>query len=127
MLIPHHTGRKRFHLELRENISKYGAELKNSVIRNMKGVMQGIQSLIYSQDQRNEATTDDDTDAAVQAATQEILSTQNDISRNESTDNLKGKATLPLFAYPLPWKTTKRYEICMQYLVNFLYKEFCSC
>ena len=96
MLIPHHTGRKRSHLELRENISKYGAELKNSVIRNMKGVMQGIQSLIYSQDQRNEATTDDDTDAAVQAATQEILSTQNDISRNESTDNLKGELRIKM-------------------------------
>jgi len=89
VLIPHHTGRKRFHLELRENISKYGAELKNSVIRNMKGVMQGIHSLIYSQDHKSEATTDNDTDAAVQAATQEILSTQNDISRNESADNLK--------------------------------------
>ena len=53
VLIPHHTGRKRFHLELKENLAKMGVELKNSIISSMKSAMTGINSLIYGNNQQN--------------------------------------------------------------------------
>jgi hypothetical protein len=107
VLIPHHTGRKRFHLELRENLAKMGVELKNSIVSSMKSAMTGINSLIYgaAQDQQtmikqngenetlrnssNDGAGDNATNAVVQEATEEFMATQRDISRTESGDKMK--------------------------------------
>merc|ERR1711974_591798 len=111
VLIPHHTGRKRFHLELKENLAKMGVELKNSIINSMKSAMYGINSLIYgskpeqqqpqgssssgeqtknsSNDQDQGGAGDSTTKAAVEAATQEFITTQQNITRNESGDRMQ--------------------------------------
>ncbi|XP_013407537.1 phospholipase DDHD2 [Lingula anatina] len=37
VLMPHHKGRKRLHLELKESLSRYGADLKQKIVQSLKG------------------------------------------------------------------------------------------
>ena len=78
VLIPHHTGRKRFHLELRENLAKMGVELKNSIVSSMKSAMTGINSLIYGAQDRQ---------------TMIKQHGENESRRNESNDGAGDNAT----------------------------------
>ncbi|XP_038044465.1 phospholipase DDHD2-like isoform X2 [Patiria miniata] len=41
-LMPHHKGRKRFHLELRESLSAFGSDLKRNLIDSMKKTWKSI-------------------------------------------------------------------------------------
>lgn len=42
VLIPHHKGRKRMHLELRETMSRFGAELKNKITDTFKATLNTV-------------------------------------------------------------------------------------
>lgn len=112
VLIPHHTGRKRFHLELKENITKMGTDLKNSIVNSMSKAMSSINNLIYGQ-QTHDSTAmlenlpkpesganpgsgdslveNSATNTAINAATNEILNDQASLMSSSSltTDNMK--------------------------------------
>ncbi|CAH0562166.1 unnamed protein product [Brassicogethes aeneus] len=45
VLIPHHKGRKRMHLELKETMAKVGADLKQKVIESMKSTWNSVYQL----------------------------------------------------------------------------------
>ncbi|KAF6025071.1 hypothetical protein EB796_016615 [Bugula neritina] len=42
VLIPHHKGRKRLHLELKENIVKVGSDIKDKVLKSLKSTWASI-------------------------------------------------------------------------------------
>ncbi|ESO93104.1 hypothetical protein LOTGIDRAFT_232837 [Lottia gigantea] len=42
-LLPHHKGRKRLHLELKESLSRVGADLKNKFMESLKSTWHSIQ------------------------------------------------------------------------------------
>ncbi|XP_063048053.1 SEC23-interacting protein [Engraulis encrasicolus] len=42
VLIPHHKGRKRLHLELKESLSRMGSDLKHSVISSLRSAWQTL-------------------------------------------------------------------------------------
>ncbi|XP_062371806.1 phospholipase DDHD2-like [Sardina pilchardus] len=42
MLIPHHKGRKRMHLELRESLTRMGADLRNNVLGSLRTAWQSF-------------------------------------------------------------------------------------
>ncbi|KAL2083637.1 hypothetical protein ACEWY4_021410 [Coilia grayii] len=42
VLIPHHMGRKRLHLELKESLSRMGSDLKHSVISSLRSAWQTL-------------------------------------------------------------------------------------
>ncbi|KAK3727045.1 hypothetical protein QZH41_012545 [Actinostola sp. cb2023] len=42
VMLPHHKGRKRMHLELRDNLSRFGAQLKATLIESVKNTIESI-------------------------------------------------------------------------------------
>lgn len=42
VLIPHHKGRKRMHLELRETMSRFGTEIKNKISDTFKATLNTV-------------------------------------------------------------------------------------
>lgn len=42
VLIPHHKGRKRMHLELRETMARVGADLKQKILQTFKSTMNTV-------------------------------------------------------------------------------------
>lgn len=46
VLIPHHKGRKRFHLEIRDSIARMGTELKEKVLTSIKGTIDSIYGFV---------------------------------------------------------------------------------
>lgn len=42
VLIPHHKGRKRMHLELRETMSRFGTEIKNKISETFKATLNTV-------------------------------------------------------------------------------------
>ncbi|XP_065199384.1 phospholipase DDHD2-like [Sycon ciliatum] len=47
-LVPHHKGRKRLHLELRENLGRVGANLKKNFLESMRYTWQAVQQFAAS-------------------------------------------------------------------------------
>jgi hypothetical protein len=47
VLIPHHKGRKRLHLELRENLSRVGSDLKQKIIESFRSTWKTINDLAH--------------------------------------------------------------------------------
>lgn len=45
VLIPHHKGRKRMHLELKETVARVGADLKQRVVDSMKSTWNSLYQL----------------------------------------------------------------------------------
>ena len=42
VLVPHHKGRKRFHLEIKDSITRMGTELKEKVLTSIKGTLDSV-------------------------------------------------------------------------------------
>lgn len=59
VVIPHHKGRKRMHLELRETITRLGADLKERFFGSVRSTWSTMQSLSF----RTHAANDDPLDA----------------------------------------------------------------
>ncbi|KAJ3640114.1 hypothetical protein Zmor_003430 [Zophobas morio] len=65
VLIPHHKGRKRMHLELKETMARVGADLKQRVIDSMKNTWNSFYQLAMFHRQ-DEATLEEEVDKALQ-------------------------------------------------------------
>ncbi|XP_065071105.1 phospholipase DDHD2-like [Rhopilema esculentum] len=65
VLMPHHKGRKRFHLELRENLTRVGANLKQGFIEAVRSTWETINH--FARSHRTEAldSAEDETETAV--------------------------------------------------------------
>lgn len=42
VLVPHHKGRKRMHLELRETMARVGADLKHRIVSTFKSTLSSV-------------------------------------------------------------------------------------
>lgn len=68
VLIPHHKGRKRMHLELRETISKLSAEIKHKFLSTIRSTMETVTSF-----KPNGGTTKEDLEHEVNKVLEENL------------------------------------------------------
>lgn len=48
VLIPHHKGRKRMHLELRETMSRFGADIRNKLTNKLTDTFKGALNTVYN-------------------------------------------------------------------------------
>lgn len=55
VLVPHHKGRKRMHLELRETVARVGADIKHKIMQTLKTTLDTVYS--YTSIQRNPRDT----------------------------------------------------------------------
>ncbi|XP_008200242.1 phospholipase DDHD2 [Tribolium castaneum] len=78
VLIPHHKGRKRMHLELKETMARVGADLKQRIIDSMKSTWNSFYQLAMFHRQ-DEASLE----AEVDKALQEQLRKQEEIESEE--------------------------------------------
>jgi len=70
VVMPHHKGRKRMHIELRENLTRLGANLKQSLIDSARKTWESINE--FARAHSTQGT--DQQDAAVEEATEAIES-----------------------------------------------------
>ncbi|XP_074064926.1 triacylglycerol hydrolase DDHD2 [Macrotis lagotis] len=62
MLIPHHKGRKRMHLELREGLTRMSMDLKNNVLSSLRMAWKSFTRAPYPALQATEAAAADETE-----------------------------------------------------------------
>lgn len=55
VLVPHHKGRKRFHLEIRDSLTRMGTELKDKVLTSIKGTLDSVYGFLKAH-QRTDPT-----------------------------------------------------------------------
>ncbi|XP_072491277.1 triacylglycerol hydrolase DDHD2 isoform X1 [Notamacropus eugenii] len=67
MLIPHHKGRKRMHLELREGLTRMSMDLKNNVLSSLRMAWKSFTRAPYPALQATEAAAADDTEPEPEA------------------------------------------------------------
>ncbi|XP_020632817.1 SEC23-interacting protein-like [Orbicella faveolata] len=70
VVVPHHKGRKRMHIELRENLTRLGANLKQSLIESARKTWESINEFARAHSTQGA----DEQDAAVEVATEAIES-----------------------------------------------------
>ncbi|KAL3863613.1 hypothetical protein ACJMK2_005363 [Sinanodonta woodiana] len=72
VLMPHHKGRKRLHLELKESIARVGADIKQKIIDSLKSTWNSINS--FAQAHRNTAETslEEQVDSQMSSMVQEL-------------------------------------------------------
>ncbi|XP_011155044.1 SEC23-interacting protein isoform X2 [Harpegnathos saltator] len=82
MLIPHHKGRKRMHLELKETMARVGADLKQKLLDSVKNTWNSIfqLSMFYKTD--NQALANE-IDKVVE---EQLQQSQNEIEQRSSDD-----------------------------------------
>jgi hypothetical protein len=69
-LVPHHKGRKRFHLEIKENLGRMGANLKRQIIEGVKQTWQQLNEFARSH-YRREDTDGQDTAVELDSSQQQ--------------------------------------------------------
>ncbi|XP_027721163.1 phospholipase DDHD2 isoform X1 [Vombatus ursinus] len=67
MLIPHHKGRKRMHLELREGLTRMSMDLKNNVLSSLRMAWKSFTRAPYPALQATEAAAADETEPEPEA------------------------------------------------------------
>lgn len=58
VLMPHHKGRKRFHLELYENLGQMGASIKQHLVEGMRNMWHQLNEIARSHTSSDQAQTD---------------------------------------------------------------------
>ncbi|XP_067928584.1 phospholipase DDHD2-like [Watersipora subatra] len=86
VLMPHHKGRKRLHLELKENIVKVGADIKDRVMRSIKSTWTTINDFARAHTSGgtdNQPSTEEQTsqefDKAIESVVEDKLDTQSEL------------------------------------------------
>ncbi|OWF51709.1 phospholipase DDHD2-like isoform X2 [Mizuhopecten yessoensis] len=78
VLIPHHKGRKRLHLELKESLSRVGADIKQKIVDSLKSTWTTIND--FAKAHRSEPTLGDSLEQQVDS---QISSVMHDLSQEE--------------------------------------------
>eukprot|EP00057_Strongylocentrotus_purpuratus_P034703 XP_796242.3 PREDICTED: phospholipase DDHD2 [Strongylocentrotus purpuratus] len=80
VLMPHHKGRKRLHLELRESLSHFGSDLKRSLLESMKKTWATLHqfALAHRTEEENEENEDPKsvTDEQMEAVAEQLSKQQ---------------------------------------------------
>ncbi|XP_077991944.1 triacylglycerol hydrolase DDHD2-like isoform X2 [Glandiceps talaboti] len=97
VLMPHHKGRKRLHLELKDSLSAFGADLKRSLVDSMKKTWKTIHEFALSHKSSSAAETEEEpTEEEMEKIVSERLSqeeskaaAQTDTASISSTDSFE--------------------------------------
>ncbi|XP_060063266.1 phospholipase DDHD2-like [Ylistrum balloti] len=79
VLIPHHKGRKRLHLELKESLTRVGADIKQKIVDSLKSTWNSINDFAKAH-RTNETTLGDSLEQQVDS---QISSVMHDLSQEE--------------------------------------------
>ncbi|XP_058803770.1 SEC23-interacting protein-like isoform X2 [Phymastichus coffea] len=66
MLIPHHKGRKRMHLELKETMARVGADLKQRLLESVRSTWNSVYQLAMFHKQDNQQTLEQEIEKVVE-------------------------------------------------------------
>ncbi|XP_022087759.1 phospholipase DDHD2-like [Acanthaster planci] len=80
-LMPHHKGRKRFHLELRESLTAFGSDLKRNLIESMKKTWKSIHEFALAHRTGTEAAVPPVTSEEMEAVAEKL--SMEEMSRQE--------------------------------------------
>ncbi|PIK37979.1 putative phospholipase DDHD2 [Apostichopus japonicus] len=76
VLMPHHKGRKRFHLEIKDSLAHFGADLKKSFVDSMKKTWKTLHEFALAHTSGEEEVTPAATDAAMEAVAEKLSQEQ---------------------------------------------------
>lgn len=88
VLMPHHKGRKRFHLELKDSITHFGADLKKSFIESMKKTWKTLHEFALAHrtsESDAETTSTTAADAAMEAVAEKLSQEQLNQKKEEAS------------------------------------------
>jgi len=85
VLIPHHKGRKRLHLELRDSLTRMGSDLKQRIIESVKTTWRSINSFALSH--RSEAQNQEYLETEVDSVLCELSGNDNDEASNSASSS----------------------------------------
>ncbi|XP_011297093.1 phospholipase DDHD2 isoform X2 [Fopius arisanus] len=85
MLIPHHKGRKRMHLELKETMARVGADLKQKLLDSVKSTWNSVYQLAMFHRQDNHAL-EQEIDKVVEEQLQKSSNSNHNIDHEQDDD-----------------------------------------
>ncbi|XP_015113405.1 SEC23-interacting protein isoform X2 [Diachasma alloeum] len=85
MLIPHHKGRKRMHLELKETMARVGADLKQKLLDSVRSTWNSVYQLAMFHRQDNHAL-EQEIDKVVEEQMQKSTSNNHNIDNEQDDD-----------------------------------------
>ncbi|XP_076658889.1 uncharacterized protein LOC143362526 isoform X2 [Halictus rubicundus] len=88
MLIPHHKGRKRMHLEVREIMARVGADLKQRLIDSVRNTWNSVYSMTVFHRPDN-STFEEEIDKVVEEQLQEPPSVQDHQATDDACEDFK--------------------------------------
>lgn len=88
VVIAHHKGRKRMHLELKETMARVGADIKQRILFTFKNTMQAVYSLTTKQPQPDPTMIEQEVDKVLED--QLNMDTVNDRKRSDSMSTTAG-------------------------------------
>ncbi|XP_063704693.1 SEC23-interacting protein isoform X2 [Culicoides brevitarsis] len=87
VLIPHHKGRKRMHLELKETMHRVGTDLKQRIVCTFQNTMQAVYSLTTNKQIIDQAAIEDEVNKALEnQLNQSIIDRSECVSETSETD-----------------------------------------
>ncbi|XP_071947613.1 triacylglycerol hydrolase DDHD2-like [Antedon mediterranea] len=90
VLMPHHKGRKRFHLELKESLAAFGSDLKRGFMESMRKTWKTLHE--FAQAHRTSETpsvTDEEMEAVAEKLTQEELQHREETTPQQDDGEVK--------------------------------------
>ncbi|XP_017779711.1 PREDICTED: phospholipase DDHD2 isoform X2 [Nicrophorus vespilloides] len=87
VLIPHHKGRKRMHLEFKETMARVGADLKQRLVDSMKNTWNSVYQFTLFKSQTNAPNLEEEVDKVLEEQLQQTtLNPTVEVVENEPTD-----------------------------------------
>ncbi|XP_022287855.2 triacylglycerol hydrolase DDHD2-like isoform X2 [Crassostrea virginica] len=90
VLMPHHKGRKRLHLELKESLTRVGADIKQKIIDSLKSTWNSINE--FAKAHRNQGESlEEHVDSQMSSVMQEFDDDQSSIASSQQEDIYMGQ------------------------------------
>ncbi|XP_061185904.1 phospholipase DDHD2-like isoform X1 [Saccostrea echinata] len=90
VLMPHHKGRKRLHLELKESLTRVGADIKQKIIDSLKSTWNTINE--FAKAHRNqEESLEQHVDSQMSSVMQELDDDQSSVASSQQEDIYMGQ------------------------------------
>ncbi|XP_018322614.1 phospholipase DDHD2 isoform X4 [Agrilus planipennis] len=84
VLIPHHKGRKRMHLELKETMVRVGTDLKQKILDSMRSTIGSLLHFSYFSKREDENTLEAEVDKVIE---EEITEKSNQVAYEEQSED----------------------------------------
>lgn len=90
VLMPHHKGRKRFHLELKESLTRVGADIKQKIMDSLKSTWNTINEFAKAHRNQDESL-EQHVDSQMSSVMQELDDDQSSIASSQQEEIYMGQ------------------------------------